>query len=84
MQDQTYQNKSLIDGVLLDNNNSRMSISAIKDAIHQKCGMNLSYNQIHYILSESECSDNYIRTIGHPDTYQIESALYLRLTRVTQ
>lgn len=83
MLDQTSQNQQLIDNVIIDNNNSRMSISAIKDAIYQKYGVDLTYAQIRYILSESDCRDNYVRTIGHPDTYQIESDLYLRLTGIS-
>lgn len=77
---ETLQRKQLIDKTLLNNGNRSLFISEIRDKILKYFGEDLSYEQIHYILSHEDFCDDYIRDIGHPDRYQLEPTFYLTLT----
>ncbi len=77
---ETLQRKQLIDKTLLNNGNRSLFISEIRDKILKYFGEDLSYEQIHYILSHEDFCADYIRDIGHPDRYQLGPTFYLTLT----
>lgn len=59
MQSKTLWKKTLIDNVLSNPINTYLSINVIIDRIRLSCGVCLEYNEVRYILEDSECSFEY-------------------------
>ena len=78
MSEETRENKSFIDRVLLNHKNTPMSITEIRSAISMEFGKDLTYYQVYHILHYDKYCTDYIKTTkGTIEKYQLEAALYL-------